>query len=122
MVSIGTLVACAPPSLRDLAQSATGAVEAATAVMKPAQAVSDDPLLAFLAEAEEGDVRDFSDADTGARIQVTAGRVYHAASGRVCRRFRATNVAALEWIEESLVCRDATGHWIRADILAPTTP
>ena len=122
VASMCTLAACTPPSLRDLAQGAGGAVSAATTAMAPSRSVTEDPLLVFLAEAEEGEVRDLDDAATGARLQVRAGRAYHAASGRVCRRFSTGGAATPNANEEGLVCKDAAGRWTRAGLLAPVSP
>ena len=123
MVTLCAVSACAPPSLRDLARSAGDAVGAAATAMQPSQKASGDPLLDFLAEAEEGEVRDFDDAATGTRLRVSAGRRYHAASGQLCRRYSSMESAAVpEAKEEGLVCREASGRWIRADLLAPVPP
>ena len=124
IVTMCAVSACTLPSLRDLAQSASGAVEAATATaaMKPSQSASEDPLLVFLAEAEEGEVRDLNDAATGTSLRVAAGRTYHAASGRVCRRFSVSSAATPDANEEGLVCKDAAGRWTRAGLLAPVSP
>ena len=113
--------ACTLPSLRELAQSAGGAVEAAAVAMNPSQDVSEDPLLAFLAAAEEGEVQDLDDAVTGARLRVTAGRAYHAASGRLCRRFSAGSAATPD-ANEGLVCKDVSGRWTRTGLLIPVSP
>ena len=121
--SIVAVPACTLPSLRDLAQSAGGAVEAAASAMIPSQTESADPLLSFLAGAEEGEVRDLDDAATGIRLRVTAGRAYHAASGRLCRRYDSEgSEAAPQAKGEGLVCRDASGRWTRAGLLAPVSP
>ena len=122
LASFLAVSACTLPSLRDLTQSAGGALEAAAAVMDPAQTDSADPLLVFLAEAEEGEVRDVDDAATGTRLRVTAGRAYHAASGRICRRFSAGGVATPDANEGGLACRDPAGRWLRARLLAPVSP
>ena len=122
MATLCVVSACAPPSLRDLARSAGETVEAATTAMQPSRNVSEDPLLAFLAEAEEGEVRDMDDAATGVRLQVTAGRSYNAASGRVCRRFSAQGPGVPHSNEEGLVCRDAAGRWTRTGLLGPVSP
>ena len=114
--------ACAPLSLRDLAWGAGGALEAATTALELSRNASGDPLLDFLAGAEEGEVRDFDDAATGARLRVTAGRIYHAASGQICRRYRASSAAPAEANDDGLVCRDAAGRWTRAGLLAPVSP
>ena len=122
-VTLCAVSACTAPSLRDLARGAGEAVGAAATAMQPSRKASGDPLLDFLAEAEEGEVRDFDAAATGARLRVTAGRRYHAASGRLCRRYSSTESAAVpEAKEEGLVCREASGRWVRADLLAPVPP
>lgn len=118
MVALCAVSACAPPSLQELVQGAGEAVEAATTAMQPSRDVLEDPLLEFLAGAEEGEVRDVDDAVTGTRLRVTAGRVYHAASGRVCRRFGAAGATS----EEGLVCKGASGGWMRIRLLAPISP
>ena len=119
IVTMCAVSACTLPSLRDLAQSAG---RAATTAMKPSEIASEDPLLVFLAEAEEGEVRDLDDAATGTSLRVAAGRTYHAASGRVCRRFSVSSAATPDANEEGLVCRDAAGRWTRAGLLAPVSP
>ena len=122
LLAICAVSACAPLSLRDLAQSAGGAVEAAGLAMSPSQPETTDPLLSFLAGAEEGKVREFDDAATGTRLQVTAGRVYHAASGRLCRRYTTAGTAIPGEDEEGLVCEGADGYWARATLLVPVSP
>ena len=114
--------ACVPPSLRDLARGAGGAVEAAAAVMSPSPAPSGDPLLDFLAGAEPGEARELDDPATGVPLRVTAGRVYHAASGRPCRRYTAVSAAVPENYDEGLACEGANGSWVRAGLLAPVSP
>lgn len=115
--------ACAPSSLRDLVQSAGGAVEAAAAAVIPSRAEPVDPLHAFLAEAAEGEVRDLEDSVTGARLRVRAGRAYHAASGRLCRRYQSEGSAeAPEAKGEGLACRDASGRWKSTGFLTPISP
>ena len=120
-VSICTLPACLPPSLRELAQSTGETVEAAV-TMRPSPAAEQDSLLAFLAVAEDGEVRDIDDTPSGAGRQVRAGRLYHAASGRVCRRFTVTSTSAPEASEEGLVCKDASGRWTRVRLLSRFSP
>ena len=122
MVALCVVSACAPPSLQELVQGAGEAVEAATTAMQPPQNAVEDPLLAFLAEAEDGEVRDLENSVSGNRLRVTAGRVYHAASGRMCRRFTAFGVATGEADEEGLACKGDTGRWVRVGILAPVSP
>ena len=122
MVSSVCVLAACTPSLRDLALSTGRVVEAATSTVKPSRNASEDPLLVFLAEAEEGEVRDIDDVAIGARLRVTAGRTYHAASGRVCRRFSASSTETPGAKEEGLVCRDPAGRWTRAGLLAPVAP
>ena len=122
MVSSVCVLAACTPSLRDLALSTARVVEAATSTVKPSRNASEDPLLVFLAEAEEGEVRDIDDVAIGARLRVTAGRAYHAASGQVCRRFSASRTATPDANEEGLVCRGASGQWTRAGLLAPVSP
>ncbi len=119
---MGAVSACAPPSLRGLARSAGGAVEAAASVMKPARGAPEDPLLAFLAEAEEGEAQELDYPATGIRLRVTAGRAYHAASGRLCRRYTAVSTAIPGEDEEGLVCEGTNGYWARAGLLAPVSP
>ena len=121
LVGLGMLSACTAPSPREAAPSGGGAgAGAAVAAAMPSQSASGDPLLAFLAEAEEGAVRDFDDAAAGVRLRVRAGRLYHAASGRVCRQYRVSNPAVPEANEEGLACRDRAGHWRRTALVAPT--
>lgn len=125
VVSVCLLAACTPPSFVDLLKTAgepfagvAGTVEAESTT-KRLPSISGDPLLAFLAEAENGAVRDFEDAEAGTRLRVTAGRIYQAASGRICRRFSATGVSSDEADEEGLVCRSAAGRWVRVGMLVP---
>ena len=128
VVSMCLLTACTSLSLGGLVKStgeAIGVVPGAVgfvATMKRSSSASDDPVLAFLAEAEDGEVRDLEDAEAGTRLRVTAGRIYQAASGRVCRRFIAVGAAAEATPGEALVCKDATGQWSRVDILVPVSP
>ena len=123
VLGICAVSACTPPSLVELTQSAGGMVEAAAAVMKPSRSTSGDPLLDFLAGAEEGEIRELDDPSTGVQSRVTAGRVYHAASGRLCRGFSTGSAtAAPENLEKGLACEGANGHWARASLLAPVSP
>ena len=123
LAGIGVVTACAPPSLRDLAQGASGAVEAAAAVITPSRSAPRDPLLDFLASAEDGEVREFDDPSMGARLRVTAGRLYHSASGRPCRRYTAGSAAAApDSHGRGLACEGANGDWARASLLAPASP
>ena len=114
--------ACAPPTLRELTQGAGGAVEAVASVMRPSQRSSGDALLDFLAGAEEGEARELEDSATGTRLRVTAGRAYHAASGRLCRRYTAVIAVGPGDDDEGLVCEDTNGYWARAGLLAPVSP
>ena len=127
--SVGALVlvmcavsACVPPTLRELAQGAGGAVEAATLVVNPSHRSSGDALLDFLAEAGEGEARELDDPATGVRLQVRAGRVYHAASGRLCRRYTAVSEATFGNDGRGLACEGTNGYWARARLLAPVLP
>ena len=122
------LAACTSISFGDLVKStgeaigvAPGAVES-VATMKRSPPTSDDPLLAFLAEAADGEIRHLEDAVTGTRLRVTAGRIYQAASGRVCRRFSAVGAAGEKTNGEGLVCKDAAGRWNSVDVLVPVSP
>ncbi|MDD9979773.1 MAG: hypothetical protein OXU81_00165 [Gammaproteobacteria bacterium] len=117
-----TLSACAPGSLRELAKSTEGAVEVAAAAMMPSSKAAGDPLLEYLAEAREDEVRDIDDPTTGNRFRVKAGRVYHAASGRLCRRYVAGTPSAPENSDNGLACRDANGDWVRVGLLVPVSP
>ena len=122
--SMCLLAACTPPSLVDLLKATgetfggvAGTVEP-TSMTKRLPSTSEDPVLAFLAEAENGDVRDIEDTEAGIRLRITAGRIYEAASGRVCRRFRAVGAA----VDEGLVCKDAAGRWTRVGMLVSFPP
>lgn len=114
--------ACVPPTLRKFAQGAGETLEATTAVVKPVHRSSGDALLDFLAEAEEGEAQELDDPATGVRLQVRAGRVYHAASGRICRRYTALGEAALGSDGQGLACEGTHGYWVRARLLAPVLP
>jgi len=115
--------ACVPLSLRDLAEGAGGAVEVAASLMSPSPGPSGDPLLDFLAGAEPGEARELDDPATGVSLRVTAGRVYHAASGRLCRRYTAAvSTAAPGNDDEGLACEGTNGNWVRAGLLAPVSP
>ena len=85
-------------------------------------APDDDPVLAFLAGADDGESAEVLEPATGIRIRVTAGRLYHAASGGVCRRFHAGRAAAPERREEGLACRAASGRWARVEPLSRVPP
>lgn len=122
LLVLGGVSACSPPSLRDLARGAGGAVEAAASAISPAPEPSGDPLLDFLAGAEPGEARELNDPATGAPLRVTAGHVYHAASGRLCRRYTAASAAAPGNDEEGLACEGTKGNWVRAGLLAPVSP
>lgn len=107
------LSACAPPSPRE-AGGAAG-------VLTP-RAPDDDPVLAFLAEADDGETGVVLEPASGIRVRVTAGRLYHAASGSVCRRFDAGSAAAPEPREEGLACRLDSGRWTRVEPLSRLPP
>lgn len=117
-----TVSACSPPSLRELAKSAEGAVEVATAAVMPSSKAASDPLLEFLAEAQDNEVRDIDDPATGGPLRVKAGQVYHAASGRLCRRYAAGTPSAPESSDNGLACEDANGDWVRVGLLVPVSP
>ena len=117
-----TVSACVPPTLRELAQGAGATLEATTAIVNPVHRSSGDALIDFLAEAEEGEARELDDPVTGARLQVRAGRVYHAASGRLCRRYTAVSEATPGNGGRGLACEGTNGYWARARLLAPVLP
>ena len=119
---MGVLAACMPPSLGDLVPGAGGATEPFVGGMTSSPGAAEDPVLVFLAEAEDGEMLEMDDAATGTRLRVTAGRAYHAASGRVCRRYRESIAMAPDSGKEALACRHAAGGWIRANLLAPLSP
>ncbi len=75
------------------------------------------PLFAFLATATTGETEAVEDSRTGATVTVTAGRAYHAASGRFCRLFRVTPPRTYEDLTEGLACRDERGHWTMSALL-----
>lgn len=75
------------------------------------------PLFAFLATATAGETEAVEDSRTGATVTVTAGRSYHAASGRFCRLFRVTPPRTYEDLTEGLACRDERGHWTMSALL-----
>ena len=75
------------------------------------------PLFAFLATATAGETEAVEDSRTGATVTVTAGRAYHAASGRFCRLFRVTPPRTYEDLTEGLACRDERGHWTMSALL-----
>jgi hypothetical protein len=69
------------------------------------------PLFAFLASAAASEVVVVEDPDTGESVRVVAGRAYHAASGRLCRRFDVMSPQSYEGMAEGLACKDASGQW-----------
>ncbi len=75
------------------------------------------PLFAFLATATADETEAVEDSRTGATVTVTAGRAYHAASGRFCRLFRVTPPRTYEDLTEGLACRDEQGHWTMSALL-----
>ena len=115
------LAACAPPTLRDLTSRAGASVEAAIDGIAPAPRTADDAVLVFLAEAQNGEVGEIDDAGRGVPLRVRAGRLYHAASGRVCRRYREGVAAEAETGEEGLACRNASGRWARVELVIPAS-
>ena len=114
IMGLCALSACAPPSLREAGEAA--------GVLRSPPAFEDDPVLAFLAGAEDGESAEVLESATGLRIRVTAGRRYHAASGSVCRRFNAGSAAAPERREDGLACRVASGRWTRVEPLSRVPP
>lgn len=114
IMGLCALSACVPPSLREAGEAA--------GVPRSPPAVEGDPVLAFLAGAEDGETAEVLAPATGIRIRVTAGRRYHAASGSVCRRFNAGSAVAPEGREEGLACRVASGRWIRVEPLSRVPP
>lgn len=107
------LSACALPSPRE----AGGAAGTRTP-----PALEDDPVLAFLAGADDGETGEVLESASGIRVRVTAGRLYHAASGSVCRRFNAGSATASEPRGEGLACRVDSGRWIRVEPLSRLPP
>ncbi len=75
------------------------------------------PLFAFLATATAGETEAVEDSLTGATVTVTAGRAYHAASGRSCQLFRVMPPRTYEDLTEGLACRDERGHWTMSALL-----
>lgn len=75
------------------------------------------PLFAFLATATAGETEAVEDSRTGVTVTVTAGRAYHAASGRFCRLFRVMPPRTYEDLTEGLACRDERGHWTMSALL-----
>ncbi len=114
--------ACAPPALQEFARSAAGAVEAAAAVVSASPRTTGDALLDFLAGAGEGEVRELVLPTTGHRAVVSAGRAYHAASGRLCRRYTAAGDAIPAGDQAGLACERPDGAWSRAVLLVPASP
>ena len=114
MMGLCTLAACVPQSLREAGEAA--------GMRAPSPATDEDPVLAFLAGAEDGEVGDVEEPATGIRVRVSAGRRYHAASGSVCRRFDASSATAPERREEGLACRGASGRWTRVEPLSRVPP
>jgi len=105
-----------PPTLAPLfaflATATTGETKAADS-LPPTLA----PLFAYLATATTGETEAVEDSLTGATVPVTAGRTYHAASGRFCRLFRVTPPRTYEDLTEGLACRDERGHWTMSALL-----
>lgn len=75
------------------------------------------PLFAFLESAEANEVGVVEDPGTGAKVRVIAGRPYHAASGRLCRRFDVMSPHSYEGMTEGLACKDNNGRWTKSTLL-----
>lgn len=75
------------------------------------------PLFAFLASAAASEVGIVEDPRSGASVRVIAGRAYHAASGRLCRRFHVMSPQSYEGMKEGLACRDESGRWTMSELL-----
>ena len=69
------------------------------------------PIAAFLAAARPGDSTFLTLPETGKRSQVTAHRVYFAASGRYCRRYDVTSTNSATTVSYGLACRNDQGEW-----------
>ena len=75
------------------------------------------PLFAFLASAADNEVGVVEDPRTGISVRVIAGRAYHAASGRLCRRFDVLSPHSYEGMTEGLACKDEYGRWTKSKLL-----
>lgn len=69
------------------------------------------PIAAFLAAARAGDSTFLTIPESGSRVQVTADRVYFAASGRYCRKYLVTSTNSATTMSPGLACRNAQGDW-----------
>lgn len=69
------------------------------------------PITAFLATARPGDSTYLTLPETGKRAQITAHRVYFAASGRYCRRYDVTSTNSATTVSYGLACRNNRGEW-----------
>jgi hypothetical protein len=99
------VIACAPVAIE-------GPDNAAQTLSAPLA-----PLFAFLASAVANDVGVVEDPSTGDSVRVIAGRAYHAASGRFCRRFDIMSPHSYERMTEGLACKDEDGRWTKSELL-----
>jgi hypothetical protein len=75
-----------------------------------------DALIAFLESAAPDQVGYVEDPVSQARIRVIAGNAYHAASGRLCRRYFVPPFQEGSTIDSGLVCQDGSGRWTRSRV------
>lgn len=73
-----------------------------------------DNIINFVISAEVGETRTIKDTQEGESKFITVGSFYHAASGRMCRRFtketKKSNVKR-SVCNSLVVCRNQTGDW-----------
>ena len=75
------------------------------------------PLFGFLASAAANEAGIVQDPRTGASVRVIADSAYHAASGRLCRRFHVLSPQGYEGMTEGLACQDDRGRWTMSEPL-----
>jgi hypothetical protein len=75
------------------------------------------PIAAFLAAARAGDSTFLTLPETGKRAQVTAHRMYFAASGRYCRRYDVASSNSATTVSYGLACRNDQGEWTLEQLL-----
>ena len=77
-----------------------------------------EALLAFIASARDNESTRIVDAAGAGEVRLIAGRRYHAASGRLCRRFRIASPPESSTTSPGLACRNGTGRWYRVQPIA----
>jgi hypothetical protein len=107
LIFLAVLSGCGGSSTLDRMDDVTSTTSAAEAP-EPYQP---DPILRFVGLASDNEKGQILDPATGQEVQVFVGRLYDAASGRVCRPYRISRPTGSSSHTSDLACRDHSGRW-----------